>query len=126
MPEFPDEPLDNVRRRLLDGMIEYMEPDEEEPDDDWDCGYTERDVERCGTIVDDYLTAIDELDGRSQEAIAAEIRKVVLALNGLNRDCDGGLIETDQREDLCQIILVAAKQAGLSSDEDVTEEWREW
>ncbi len=54
------------------------------------------------------------------------MRQVVLDLNGLNEESGGGLIETDQREGLCQLILVAALHAGLKTDEDVTEEWREW
>jgi hypothetical protein len=40
---------------------------------------------------------------------------------------DGLLIETDQREQLCELIIAAAQRAGLVSDVyDITEEWREW
>lgn len=50
----------------------------------------------------------------------------VLKLNKLKEKCGGSIIETDQREDLCQIILVAARRAGLKTEEDMTEEGREW
>jgi hypothetical protein len=54
------------------------------------------------------------------------IKETVVRLNDLNDRCGGALIETDQREDLCQIILVAARGAGLTTLADVTEAWREW
>lgn len=51
----------------------------------------------------------------------------MLELNKLNDDSDGALIETSEREQLCDIIIAAAQQAGLESDEDdITYEWREW
>jgi hypothetical protein len=54
------------------------------------------------------------------------VKRVVLKLNKLNASCDGALIETDQREDLCELIQTAAKSAGLNSDQDATVSWREW
>jgi hypothetical protein len=56
----------------------------------------------------------------------AATERAVPALNELNDRCDGCLIETDQREQLCDILIAAAKNAGLDSDEDITEAWREW
>lgn len=46
----------------------------------------------------------------------------MLALNALNDERDGALIETGPREDLCELIQAAATAAGL----DITEAWREW
>jgi len=49
------------------------------------------------------------------------------ASNKLNGECDYSLIETDQREDLCELITSAADHAGLeSSVYDIIEEWRDW
>jgi hypothetical protein len=56
----------------------------------------------------------------------AATERAVPALNELNDRCDGCLIETDQREQLCDILIAAAKNAGLDSDEDITQAWREW
>ena len=47
-------------------------------------------------------------------------------MNVLNEKCEYELIETDQREDICKFIITAVNVAGLKTDEDVTEEWREW
>ena len=55
------------------------------------------------------------------------VEKTVLALNELNEPCDEELIETGQREDIAEIIILAGNLTGYNSlDEDITEEWREW
>lgn len=121
MPNFPDEPLSAVRARLLDGMVGFMEGDEDgDPDE---CDYSQAEIDECMSIVDGYLTAIQTAPSDRWIPL---IRETVESLNRLNDRCDGALIETDQREDLCQIILVAARRAGMPEQGDVTEEWREW
>lgn len=120
MPTFPNEDISSVRRRLLDGMKGYMEAAGD------DCGYTDEDIDRCATIVDAYLAKMAKGSKLPQQIIREAVKNAVLGLNALNEGCDGSLIETDQREELCQLILVAAVQAGLDTDEDITEEWREW
>ena len=51
----------------------------------------------------------------------------VLHLNQLNEQCNGELIETDAREDLCAIIIRAGFLRGFNAaDEDLTEKWRSW
>ena len=128
MPQFPDEPIEQVKGRLLEGMIEFMQPDEDDPDPDpdYDCGYVQSDIDRCESIVDEYVASISNLQTPSQNEILKQIEVVVKKLNQLNAACDGTLIETDQREDLCQIILCVAVNAGLDTDDDVTENYREW
>jgi hypothetical protein len=55
------------------------------------------------------------------------VKTAVVKLNRLNEQCYGCLIETDQREQLCELIISAAKRAGLvSTVYDITEEWRDW
>ena len=55
------------------------------------------------------------------------VEKTVLALNELNEPCDKELIETGQREDIAEIIILAGNLTGYNSlDEDITGEWREW
>ena len=49
------------------------------------------------------------------------------ALNSLNARCGGTLIETDQREDICEFIIRAGCLAGFNGEgEDGTEAWRDW
>ena len=55
-------------------------------------------------------------------------KKAVPDLNFLNEKCDCSLIETDQREDICEYINQTVYSFGFieSENEDVAEEWREW
>ena len=126
MPEYPSSSITEIKQRLIEGMIQFMNGDPEEPDDNFDCGYTSDDVDRCSSIIDAYLNDVAAKKGAAESEILIAIKTAVLQLNDLNDKCGGGLIETDQREDLCEILLVAAQQNGLTTTEDVTEEWREW
>ena len=126
MLEDPSSPIADVKRRLIDGMLEFMQGDTEVPNDEFDCGYKQSDVDQFGSIVDTYLDDVSGKSGSGDTEIVLAVKQVVLALNSLNRRCGGRLIETDQREDLCELILTAARQSGLTTTRDITEEWREW
>ncbi|WP_167356145.1 hypothetical protein [Chryseobacterium jejuense] len=55
------------------------------------------------------------------------VKSTVLKLNNLNEKCDYSLIETNEREQIAEIIILAGYEMGYNaSDEDGTEEWREW
>ena len=120
MPSFPNEEIDHVQQRLLDGMKSYQELAGD------DCSYDESDIDQVKAILDGYRARLAKGGKLARKQIREEVRQAVVALNALNEKLDGSLIETDQREALCQILLVAAKQAGLGTDDDITEEWREW
>jgi hypothetical protein len=126
MPRHPDKSLALIRQRLLEGMVEFMHGNEDDSGVEWDCGYTQQHIDRCAVIIDQYLAAVESARPLTDEQIRAAVKQAVLDLNDLNDECDGALIETDQREDLCQLFLVAARQAGLDTDQDITEEWRDW
>ena len=123
-----------LRKAALDGMVSYMKygaaESESDPnfDPDFDAGYTQADIDRCARIIDGLLASLEDLPkGKRNESILKVVKAAVLKLNKLNDRCDGGLIETDQREQLCELIITAAKRAGLVSDVyDITEEWRAW
>lgn len=116
--------LREIKERLLDGMLSYME--REEGEDDFD-DYSEEDVEKCASILERYLYSVlaPSMHGKIEEILAA-VKAAVLELNNLNEQCEHSLIETDQREDICELIIQAASLAGLEGDSDVTEEWRDW
>jgi hypothetical protein len=123
MPVNPDIAL--TRQRVLDGMSSYMKDDDNQPNPD--ALYTQADVERCGAIIDAYIAALGALpQPATPEAILEATEQTVIALNELNEACNHSLIETDQREDLCHIIILAARDAGMEGDDDITEEWRDW
>jgi hypothetical protein len=126
MPEFPNEAIQSVRQRLLDGMVNFMKAAGNDQDAESGCGYSPGHVDRCAKILDEYLATVAADKKLSEARIREAVKTAVCELNSLNDECDGALIETDQREELCQIILVAATEAGLTTTDDITEEWREW
>lgn len=91
------------------------------------CDYTERNVNDCRRLIEDYLDSLAELKAPSEEDIMALVKDLVLSLNELNESTLGALIETDTREDICELILESAVACGLqNAGEDITEEWRMW
>lgn len=113
----------HCRQDLLDSMASYMNVDSAGSD----APYTQNEIDACARIIDDLLAALASLGAVTDSAaILAQVKKAVLALNDLNDEAGGSLIETGERESLCDIIILAAKDAGLESGEDITEEWRDW
>ena len=109
--------IKTIIESLKTGMIEYIEPGETE--------YTEKDVEKCMKLIDTFLTELAQTENKENGMKVVE--KVVLKLNELNEICEYELIETDQREQLAEIIIMAGNLKGYNEkDEDITEEWREW
>jgi hypothetical protein len=121
------EQIQSIRQRLLVGMFDYMTNFDEDPSEyEWDCSYSQKDIDECIACIDDYLAKVTTISGLTAQQIEAAVQKLVVELNELNNKCGGSLIETDQREYICEIILIAAKDAGLTTDEDITEPWRQW
>ena len=123
-----------LKQKTIDEMVNYMKyggaEDENDPeyDPEFDAGYTQKHVYRCLAIIDEFLDSLEKTpEAQKNEYILAAVKKTVLMLNELNEECDYSLIETDQREDLCELIIFAAGHAGFeSSVYDITEEWRDW
>lgn len=118
-----------LEKRLIESMVNYMTLDEEEEfeADDFD-SYTQDDINTCEEIIDDYLKSVLSGDLSNAE-ILKHVETTIVKLNKLNEKCDHQLIETGQREDICEIIIEAARLAGFvfsQDDEDITYEWREW
>jgi len=84
-------------------------------------------VDKCDRALTEFLDKLSKKDGEDNDWIIETVKSTVLKLNKINNACDGGLIETDQREDICQLIQLATQQAGLKTNQpDITEEWRNW
>ena len=120
--EFKDKKFEDI----ISSMVNYMNY-EDEDGEEFDCGYTQADIDKCAKILDDYIDELIALKGKADaDKVMNCVKKVILALNEL---ADSPLIETDQREHLCQFIEDAAIEAGLPKPpkgEDITYEWREW
>jgi len=107
------EALETIKRL----MMEYMEGE--------DVDYIQKDVDKCLEILDAYLEEM--MSSKGKEAGLSTVKNTVLQLNYLNDSCEGELIETMEREEICAVIIRASELMGYSSDDDdVTEEWREW
>ncbi len=109
--------ISEILVRIKKGMIDYMSFGE--------TSYNEKDVDECLHILHNYLDRASK--SKSQEDCMIHVKEAVLALNVLNDKCDYELIETDQREDICEVIILAGNEMGFNTlDEDITEEWRDW
>lgn len=99
------------------GMIDFIEEGVTE--------YSEKDVDLCIKLIDDFLGEIS--NSSSKDAGMKLVEKLVINLNELNDKCECELIETGQREQIAEIIILAGFLKGYNEkDEDITEEWREW
>lgn len=99
------------------GMTAFIQPSETE--------YTKSDVEKCMSLIDNFLNEISKSDSKEVGILSA--KKVVFELNELNEKCEYELIETEQREQIVDIIILAGHLKGYNGrNEDITEEWREW
>ncbi len=112
-----DKDIDNLIANLKKSMEEYMEIA--------DPPYSKKDIEQCLSLLSDY--AINVFKTHSREEAMLVVESTVLKLNELNENCDFSLIETSEREQIAEIIILASNKMGYNSvDEDITEEWRDW
>ena len=116
--------LIELKDDIIASMVSYMKKDNQQDFDD----YCQENIDDCENILSNYLTNVlaPAIHGNT-EHIMAIVKNAIMSLNDLNLICNESLIETDQREGICNLINSAARLAGLSSDyDDITEEWREW
>lgn len=112
-----DKKLAETLAALVEGMREYM--------GDGDAAYDANDIAECEAILTEHANVIARVGDR--EAALEKVRATVLKLNALNERCEGELIETDQREDICAFIIRVGYLRGFNDEnEDVTEVWRDW
>ena len=110
-----------LSNRIVEPIVAYMQEWEE------DCSFTAKDVHKCEAILNQYLDSLALLSGAADKDIMKCVKKAVVALNKLNEKTDYTLLETDERENICELIQRSAVECGLQNpEEDITEEWREW
>ena len=109
--------ISKILENLKFGMMEYICTNSS--------SYTKNDVDMCISILENYLSEISV--SRSKQEGKSIISKTVLSLNELNEKCDSELIETNERELICEVIILGGNLKGYNTkDEDITEEFREW
>lgn len=97
-------------------------------------GLTQYTTENCNKIkkvFDDLITSLVEIGGNAGEEQKKQLFKLaILNTNQLNEEIDG-LIETGEREDLCELTDKITIACGLDphkygAGEGLASEWREW
>lgn len=86
--------------------------------------YTTELINSMDRILDTYLEQLFTLHHPNDESIMNCVKQVVLAINNWDRKYE--FIETIEREELCEFIYQTTEMKGLDSDEDITENWRDW
>ncbi len=115
--------INTFKKQITETVVKSMQDFISDGSED----YTQEDIDACRTLLEAYLQELDALKKPTDEDIMSCVEKVVLALNDLNEKTDYVLIETGEREAICEIIQEAAIACGLGDiPDDVTEEWREW
>jgi hypothetical protein len=102
---------------LKASMVSYMKTAEPP--------YTMDDIDSCEKILKGYLAAINA--SKNKEQGMEIVRSTIFSLNALNGKTQETLVETTEREQIAEIIILASSRKGYNTiDEDITEEWREW
>ena len=117
------DPLEQKKTELLGAMRDYLAG---MLDGGGEAGYTSADIGECGRLLDAYLATLAEAPFGDEQVVRDAVHFTVISLNRLNTRTDGHLIETDQRELICDLINRAARKVGVGAGEDLTAEWREW
>jgi len=99
-------------------MLDFIDG-EDEPD------YSAEDVSTCITSLLEFMSSI-ESETQTVDSAKEHVRELVLSLNELNEKCNECLIETDQREEICEFIEKVLSNGNVEIEGDITEEWREW
>jgi hypothetical protein len=110
-----DQNIDSLIRDLKDNMENYMK--------DANPSYSQSDIEECIDLLSNHVISVYKT--KSKDEALKIVESTVLKLNVLNDKCDGTLIETNEREQIAEIIILAGNKMGYN-DVDITEEWREW
>ncbi len=94
--------------------------------------YTEENCLKAEEIITTLISQLVALGPDAEEKQKVEkFKAAVLALNDLNYEIDGCLIETDEREELCELFREIGEAVGIPRDkygdgEGLASEWRKW
>ncbi|BAQ64509.1 hypothetical protein [Geminocystis sp. NIES-3709] len=110
--------LQLIKNSIIEGMLDYIVNDDNP-------AYTKADVEEFDRILEEHLLALSKTENKNSAMKC--VKMTVIKLNQLNQKAGEELIETDQREGICEYIIKAGVLLGFNNEnEDITEEWREW
>lgn len=93
--------------------------------------YTEENCNKTQKVFDDLINSLVNIGENANENDKVKLfKKAILTTNELNEEIEG-LIETGEREDLCELTDKIAIACGLDplkygDGEGLASEWREW
>lgn len=91
--------------------------------------YTPENCAKAQKVMDDLLERLVIAGpGANTERRLLLIKEAVISFNDLNEEIDG-LIETGEREDLCDLfdqIAISVDIDPADYDNDIASQWREW
>ncbi|MFF0761536.1 hypothetical protein ACFYWH_16030 [Streptomyces sp. NPDC003737] len=98
--------------------------------------YSESFLSATDAALVDFEGAVDALAAPSDEQILAVVQRVVLVLNSVNEQHEGGTYDTDEREELCLFVDAVLTEHGIDvaglaarhgvSRYEITDRWRRW
>ena len=94
--------------------------------------YTSENCDKAQAIFDTLIDKLGELGENGTKSDKEKMFAIaIIALNDLNDETDGALIETGEREDLCELIDEITIKAGLNPEDyavgdGMADEWRDW
>jgi len=94
--------------------------------------YTPENIDSAKAILDRLIDDLCSVGEDASEAVKVSYFKTsVEALNDLNDKIDGCLIETGEREELCDLFDAIASAVGLDPSQygdgdGIASEWRDW
>jgi nucleotide-binding universal stress UspA family protein len=98
--------------------------------------YSEPFLGATDAALAEFEGAVDALVVPSDEQILTVVQRVVLVLNGVNKQHEGGTYDTDEREELCLFVDAVLTEHGIDVVElatrhgvsryEITDRWRRW
>lgn len=95
-------------------------------------------IDRTDLLLKDFAAAINQCSAAAADfpRVMQNIQDVVLALNKINDDFELRVIETGEREELCEFIDSVIIERGIDIESlaasqnctryELTDEWRDW
>jgi hypothetical protein len=94
--------------------------------------YTEENCRKMRTIFDDLISGLIGIgEGASENDKVKLFQRAIERTNALNDENNGTLIETGEREDLCELTNLIGEACGIDpkkygDGEGLATEWRDW
>lgn len=95
-------------------------------------------IDRTEHLLKEFVASMDQCSSSPSDfpQVMQHVEVLVVALNKVNEDFDHGVIETNEREELCAFIdeVIIAKGIDIEAlaasqnlgRHEITDEWRDW